>query len=226
MEDIVMKRLMVILAIVCSSAQIFASQLVIKGNIDVPFSVFINGEKYYSYNNKVNVGYLPSGNYGLEIYTEGNSYELLYDYSIDIPRNATVYATFTGDNRMYISTAKDAPAVVINLTPYPKRICTPVHVHHHHAAPKPVVHHAEPVHHKVAPKPAPRDVHHNAAPKPAPKDFHHHAAPTVHDTHKTAPTPKSHNDVKPNTTTHRERPTVSTGSKPAPTARTTPATRK
>lgn len=179
-----MKRVLVMLAIVWSSAHIFASELVVKGNIDVPFSVFINGEKYYSYNNKVNVGYLPSGRYGMEIYTEGNSYELLYDYSIDIPRHATVYATFTGDNRMYISTRKDGPAtVVVDLTPYPRHVYVPspkpvVHHHVHHASPspKPVVHHH--VHHA---SPTPKHVHHSS---PAPRK-------NSGSIHKTTPAPKS-----------------------------------
>ncbi|MBP5725071.1 MAG: hypothetical protein J6X18_16050 [Bacteroidales bacterium] len=200
MEDKVMKRLMVILAIVCSSAHIFASELVVKGKIDVPFSVFINGEKYYSYNNKVNIGYLPSGRYGMEIYTEGSSYELLYDYSIDIPKHATVYATFTGDNKMYISTKKDGPAtVVIDLTPYPHRLYVP--------APRPVVYHS-------TPKPAPHHHHHVApAPKPAP----HHAKPAPKpDNHKAAPAPKKDsrpapkNDSKSETKHYGPRNTVHT----------------
>lgn len=194
-----MKRLMVILAIVCSSAHMFASELVITGKIDVPFSVFINGEKYYSYNNKVNVGYLPTGRYGMEIYTEGNSFELLYDYSIDIPRNTTVYATFTGDNKMYISSIKDAPAVVIDLTPYPRRVhvaapaprpvyhSTPKPAPRHVApAPKPAPHHAAP-----APKPAPKKA--APAPKPTPSKAAPAPKPAPKDNHKAAPAPKNNN---------------------------------
>ena len=210
MEDKVMKRLMVIIAIVCSSAHIFASELVVKGKIDVPFSVFINGEKYYSYNNKVNIGYLPSGRYGMEIYTEGSSYELLYDYSIDIPKHATVYATFTGDNKMYISTKKDGPAtVVIDLTPYPHRLYVP--------APRPVVYHSTPKpaphHHHVAPAPKPAPHHAKPAPKPAP----HKAAPAPKpDNHKAAPAPKKDsrpapkNDSKSETKHYGPRNTVHT----------------
>lgn len=192
-----MKRLMVILAIICSSANIFASELVVNGKIDVPFSVFINGEKYYSYNNKVNVGYLPSGRYGMEIYTEGSSYELLYDYSIDIPKHATVYATFTGDNKMYISTKKDAPAtVIIDLTPYPHRLHAP--------APRPIVHHSKP-----APKPAP---HHHAAPAPKPAPHHHAApAPKSGSHHKASPAPKPNKGDN-----HKAEPAPKNNPKPAP----------
>mgnify|MGYP003289932215 CR=1 FL=1 len=212
-----MKRLMVILAIVCSSAHLFASELVVKGNIDAPFSVFINGEKYYSYNKKVNVGYLPSGRYGMEIYTEGNAYELLYDYTIDIPRNTTVYATFTNDNKMYISTVKDAPAVVIDLTPYPRRVVVPAPRPVYHAAPKPAPRHVapapRPAPHHVAPKPAP----HKAA--PAPKPAPHHAAPAPKpapkDNHKAAPAPKP----APKSNAARPAPTKNTG-------RSTPETRR
>ncbi|MBP5583510.1 MAG: hypothetical protein J6X43_06105 [Bacteroidales bacterium] len=187
-----MKRLMVILAIVCSSAYTFASELVVKGKIDAPFSVYVNGEKYYSYKNKVDVSYIPSGRYNLEIYTEGAYSELLYDYTINIPRRSTVYATFTGDNKMYISTEKDAPAtIIVDLTPYPRRVHAPVPVyhskpaHHHHApAPKPAPHKAAP-----APKPAPK----HDAPS-APRTNHKAATPTAHSTAKPAP---AKNEAKP-----------------------------
>jgi hypothetical protein len=187
-----MKRLMVTLAIVCSSVYMFASELIVKGKIDAPFSVYVNGEKYYSYKSKVDVSYLPSGRYNLEIYTEGAYSELLYDYTINIPRRSTVYATFTGDNKMYISTEKDAPAtIIVDLTPYPHRYHKPVPVyhstpkpapkHHHHAAPapKPAPHHAA-----LAPKPAPKP-----APKAesAPRSNHKSAAPAAHSTTKAAP---------------------------------------
>ena len=216
-----MKRLMVTLAIVCSSAYMFASELIVKGKIDAPFSVYVNGEKYYSYKSKVDVGYIPSGRYNLEIYTEGAYSELLYDYTINIPRRSTVYATFTGDNKMYISTEKDAPAtIIVDLTPYPRRVHAPMPVyhskpaHHHHApAPKPAPHKAAP-----APKPAP----HKAAPAPkpapkhdapsAPRTNHKAATPTAHSTAKAAPakseakpavkpsSPAPKNDTKSNTT--------------------------
>lgn len=211
MEDLVMKRFMVLLAIICSSAHIFASELVVKGNIDVPFSIFINGEKYYSYNNKVTVSNLPSGRYELEIYTEGRDYELLYDYAIDIPSRSTVFATFTGDNKMYVTREKDVPAIVIDLTPYPRRV-----VHYHTPAPKPVVHH-----HAPAPKPA---VHHNA---PAPKPAVHHSAPAPKPAvHHSAPAPKTNtkaaaHDNKPNNNAGR----TTTGPKKSPT-RSTPETRR
>ena len=176
---------MVTLAIVCSSAYMFASELIVKGKIDAPFSVYVNGEKYYSYKSKVDVGYIPSGRYNLEIYTEGAYSELLYDYMIDIPRRSTVYATFTGDNKMYISTEKDAPAtIIVDLTPYPRRVHAPVPVyhskpaHHHHApAPKPAPHKAAP-----APKPAPK----HDAPS-APRTNHKAATPTAHSTAKATP---------------------------------------
>ncbi|MBO7124858.1 MAG: hypothetical protein J6V74_03330 [Bacteroidales bacterium] len=187
-----MKRLMVTLAIVCSSAYMFASELIVKGKIDAPFSVYVNGEKYYSYKSKVDVGYIPSGRYNLEIYTEGAYSELLYDYTINIPRRSTVYATFTGDNKMYISTEKDAPAtIIVDLTPYPRRVHAPVPVyhskpaHHHHApAPKPAPHKAAP-----APKPAPK----HDAPS-APRTNHKAATPTAHSTAKPAP---AKNEAKP-----------------------------
>ena len=181
---------MVTLAIVCSSAYMFASELIVKGNIDAPFSVYVNGEKYYSYKSKVDVGYIPSGRYNLEIYTEGAYSELLYDYTIDIPRRSTVYATFTGDNKMYISTEKDAPAtIIVDLTPYPRHVHAPVPVYH-----------SKPAHHAPAPKPAPHKV--APAPKPAPKHDapsaprtnHKAATPTAHSTAKTAP---AKNEAKP-----------------------------
>ena len=179
-----MKRLMIILAIVFSSAQIYASRLVVKGNIDAPFSVFIGGEKYYSYKNEVNISYLPRGVYRMEVYVEGAAYEQLYDCSIDIPRNTTVRATFTGDNKMYITNYDNAPTIILDVTPYPHR-----HVAHHAPAPKPVYHsvpkHApapKPVH-----KPAPAPKPHKAAPapKPAPK-----AAPAAKPAPKANPAPK------------------------------------
>lgn len=212
-----MKRLMVILAILCSSAHMFASELVVKGKIDVPFSVFINGEKYYSYNNKVNVGYIPSGVYKMEIYTEGRYYELLYDYSINIPRHSTVYATFTGDNKMYISTERDAPAVVIDLTPYPRRYHAPkphyvAPVYHYHSTPK-VVH------------------HHHAAPKAAPA-HHHHSAPKVASSHKPVPkaspapkTSSSRASAPKSTSSTRSTSTASSRDSKSHTARGTVATR-
>ena len=215
MEDKVMKRLMVLLAIICSSAHIFASELVVRGNIDVPFSIFINGEKYYSYNNKVTVSNLPSGRYDLEIYTEGRDYELLYDYAINIPSRSTVFATFNGENKMYISTEKDAPAIIVDLTPYPRRV-----VHHYAPAPKPVVHHyapaPKPVVHRPAPAPKPA-VHHSA---PAPKPAVHHSAPAPKSAPK--PTPKAApNDKKPSANTGR----TTTGPKKTAT-RSTPETRR
>lgn len=209
-----MKRLMVILAILCSSAHMFASELVVKGKIDVPFSVFINGEKYYSYNNKVNVGYIPSGVYKMEIYTEGRYYELLYDYSINIPRHSTVYATFTGDNKMYISTERDAPAVVIDLTPYPRRYHAPrphyvAPVYHYHSTPKVVHHH-----------------HHHAAPA------HHHSSPKVASSHKPAPkaspapkTSSSRASAPKSTSSTRSTSTASSRDSKSHTARSTVATR-
>lgn len=163
LEDRVMKRLMIILAIVFSSAQIYASRLVVKGNIDAPFSVFIGGEKYYSYKNEVNISNLPRGVYRMEVYVEGAAYEQLYDCSIDIPRNTTVRATFTGDNRMYITKYDNAPTIILDVTPYPHRQV------HYAPAPKPVpVYHSTPKPHKAAPapKPAPKA---NPAPKPASK---------------------------------------------------------
>ena len=165
-----MKRLMVTLAIVCSSVYMFASELVVKGKIDAPFSVYVNGEKYYSYKSKVDVSYLPSGRYNLEIYTEGAHSELLYDYTINIPRRSTVYATFTGDNKMYISTEKDGPAtIIVDLTPYPRRVHKPVPVYH--STPK-----------KVKPAPAPK----KDAPS-APRTSTKAATPTAHSTAKAAP---------------------------------------
>lgn len=146
-----MKRLMFILAIVCSTANIFASELVIKGNVDVAFSVFVNGEKYYSYYHEVTIKNLPKGTYDVEIYTEGANFELLYDFSVNVPKNTTVYATFDGNNTMYITNKKDVNnKIIVDLTPYPKR--TP--------KPAPNVYRSVPKK-EVAPKPAP-------APKSAP----------------------------------------------------------
>lgn len=201
MEDLVMKRLVVIAAIVLSAANIFASQLVIKGNVDIPFSVFINGEKYYSYNNKVTVTNLSSGRYGMEIYTEGNSNELLYDYSIDVPWSSTVFATFTGDNKMYISTSNNTPNVVVHLNPYPRRVVVPVY---HHPAPAP-----RPCYHST---PAPTSRHY-AAPAPKP---HHHAAPAPKNNNK--PSAPNHGEAKP----HNEKSSYTTArASSAPTSRAT-----
>jgi len=107
---------------------IFASNLIVKGEIDVPFSVFINGQKYYSYNNMVTISNLSRGCYNMEIYTEGARYELLYECTIDIPRNTTVTTTFTGSNTLYVSSKRYADPVIIHVTPYPHR--TVNHVHH------------------------------------------------------------------------------------------------
>ena len=152
-----MKRLMILLAIVCSSLQMFASELIVKGEIDAPFSVFINGQKYYSYNHKVTISSIPKGYYNLQIYTEGSSYELLYDCNITIQRNAKVTATFTGDNHIYVYTNAVTTPVIVEVMPYPHR---PV-IHSeprnvYYSKPKKAPHYA-------APAPAPRP-----APKPAP----------------------------------------------------------
>lgn len=196
MEDLVMKRLVVIAAIVLSAANIFASELVIKGNVDIPFSVIINGEKYYSYNNKVTVTNLSRGRYGMEIYTEGNSNELLYDYSIDVPWSSTVYATFTGDNKMYISTSNNTPNVVVHLNPYPRRVVVPVY--HQSARPPRPCYHSTPAptsRHYAAPAHKP---HHHATPASKP---HHHAAPAPKSGPKhAAPAPK--NNSKPSAPNH------------------------
>ena len=140
-----MKRVITIMAILFSAAQIFASELIVKGKIDVPFSVFINGEKYYSYNSQVNISNIPRGYYNMQIYTEGASYELLYDCRIEIQRNEIVTASFTGDNTIYISSTRVATPVILDVTPYPYRV-VPAHVHHHVApAPKPTrVYHSKP----------------------------------------------------------------------------------
>ena len=212
MEDLVMKRLVVIAALVLSTANIFASDLIVRGNVDIPFSVFINGEKYYSYNNKVTISNLCRGTYGMEIYTEGNSNELLYDYSIDVPWSSTVYATFTGDNKMYISTSNNTPNVVVNLTPYPRRVVAPVY-HYYAPAPRP--------HYYSTPAPAPSHHHYGA---PAPKPNHYEAPASNHAPHHAAPEPK-HNDT-PSTPNHGEaRPhndksnSATVGTHPAPTSR-------
>lgn len=123
------------LAILFSVSQIYASELIVKGKIDVPFSVFINGEKYYSYNSQVNITNLPRGYYNMQIYTEGATYELLYDCRIEIPRNEIVTATFTGDNQIYISSARIASPVVLHVTPYPHRSAG---YSHPHSAPRPI----------------------------------------------------------------------------------------
>ncbi len=198
-----MKRIMVILAMVLSSVNIFASELILKGNVDVPFSVYVNGEKYYSYNNKVTITNLPSGRYNLEIFTEGYSRELLYDYTVDVPYRSTVYATFNGNHKMYVSTERDRNnVVVVDLTPYPRRHVTHV-VHHPAPAPRPVVHHYAP-----APK---HHVYERHDHKPAP-------AP-----HKAAPAPKAEHKVAPKNDGHKP---ANTGTvRTAPSTRSTASTR-
>lgn len=151
-----MKRILTTLAIVLSTVQIFASELIIKGKIDMPFSVVINNEKYYSYNNQIHISNLYKGTYFMEIYVEGYVCELLYNCSIDIPKNAIVTATFTGDNRIYVSSAKTNHSTSIYVTPYPHRNVvhnkvyqstpkksTPSHmapVHSHSSQPKDIDH--------------------------------------------------------------------------------------
>lgn len=185
---------------VLSSVNIFASELILKGNVDVPFSVYVNGEKYYSYNNKVTITNLPSGRYNLEIFTEGYSRELLYDYTVTVPYRSTVYATFNGNHKMYISTERDRNnVVVVDLTPYPRRHVTHV-VHHPAPAPRPVV------------------VHHSA-PKPCYDKNNHKPAPAPKAEHKVAPKNDNH---KPATNNGSVRTTPSTRST---TARTTVHTR-
>lgn len=202
MEDLVMKKIFAIIATMFCTANLFASELVVKGNIDVPFSIFINGDKYYSYNNAINVTNLPAGSYGLEIYTEGASYELLYDYTITVPSHSTVYATFDGSNKMYIESERNTPAVVIDLTPYPRRALGPAHrpaVHHY--APEPNIHHSAP---------APKHDMHKAA--PAPKNDNHKTSPAPkNDNHKASPAPKN-NDTKATTRSNNTKPSVSTSS--------------
>lgn len=114
-----MKRIISILAIIFCSAQMFASELIIRGEIDVPFSVFVNGEKYYSYYSKVTISNLPRGIYDVEIYTESSSNDLLYDCRIEVPKNSRVTATFTGDNQITISSDKYTKPVIIQTTVYP-----------------------------------------------------------------------------------------------------------
>lgn len=139
-----MKRFITVMAVIFCAAQIFASELIIKGKIDVPFSVFINGEKYYSYNSQVNISNIPRGYYNMQIYTEGANYELLYDCRIEIQRNEIVTATFSGDNKIYISSTRVSSPVILDVTPYPYRVAHP----HHYAprpAPKPTrVYHSKP----------------------------------------------------------------------------------
>ena len=223
MEDLVMKRLVVIAAIVLSAANIFASELVIKGNVDVPFSVFINGEKYYSYNNMVTITNLSCGRYGMEIYTEGYANELLYNYSIDVPWSSTVYATFTGDNKMYISTSNNTPNVVVHLNPYARRVVVPVC---HYSTPAPRPHYnASPAHrpHNHYDAPTPKPQHHVA---PAPKPSSHHAAPAPNYNNKpSAPNrdvERPHNEKSSSATV---RPSTAPTSK-ANTSRSTTSTRR
>lgn len=135
-----MKRVFSVLAIIFCTVQLFASELVIRGEVDVPFSVYINGEKYYSYYSQVTVSNLIRGTYRVEIYTESARQELLYDCRIDVPRNSRVVATFTGDNHIYVSSNKYTKPVTIVTVAYPHRVV-----------------HSEPV--RVAPK---------GHPKPAP----------------------------------------------------------
>lgn len=134
-----MKRVFSVLATIFCTVQMFASELVIRGEVDVPFSVYINGEKYYSYYSQVTVSNLIRGTYRVEIYTESARQELLYDCRIDVPRNSRVVATFTGDNHIYVSSNKYTKPVTIVTVAYPHRV-----EHHTHVV------HSEPV--RVAPK--------------------------------------------------------------------------
>ena len=62
-----MKRFITIVAIIFSTAQIFASDLIIRGEVDIPFSVYVNGQKYYSYYNQVTIPNIPQGYYSVQI---------------------------------------------------------------------------------------------------------------------------------------------------------------
>ena len=212
-----MKRLMVILASICFAANIFASELIVKGNIDVPFSVYINGEKYYSYNSKVTVDYISSGKHKMEIYTEGASFELLYDCVIDIPRKSTVYATFTGDNKMYISSTKNSPEIVVELIPYPKRT-------YYSPAPKPVkTYHATPKKNSApVAKTAPSKTSTTA--KPATNSHTTTKATATNTSRPSSTTVKSTSTTTPKSTTTTA--TTKTAEPKKATARTTANTRK
>ncbi len=152
-----MKRFIAIVAIIFSTAQIFASDLIIRGEVDIPFSVYVNGQKYYSYYNQVTISNIPRGYYSVQIYAEGGSNELMYDCRINVPKRTTVTATFTGGNEIYVSSTRYATPMVIDVTPYP----------HRYAAPATPVHH-EPahVHHSVPKKSTPIN-HNSSAAKPA-----------------------------------------------------------
>ncbi len=172
-----MKRILTTLAIVLSSVQIFASELIIKGKIDMPFSVIINNEKYYSYNNQIHIPNLYKGTYFMEIYVEGYVCELLYNCSIDIPKNAIVTATFTGDNRIYVSSAKTNHSTSIYVTPYPHRNAAPNKVYH--STPKrSTPSHAAPVHSSQ-----PKDIDHSTGkPKQTTSSSSSHAKPATSNT--------------------------------------------
>lgn len=135
-----MKRFIAIVAIIFSTAQIFASDLIIRGEVDIPFSVYVNGQKYYSYYNQVTISNIPRGYYSVQIYAEGGSNELMYDCRIDVPKRTTVTATFTGGNEIYISSTRYTTPAVMNVTPYPHRHNAPIHHesagHVHHSTPK------------------------------------------------------------------------------------------
>lgn len=169
-----MKRFIAIVAIIFSTAQIFASDLIIRGEVDIPFSVFVNGQKYYSYYNQVTISNIPRGYYSVQIYAEGGSNELMYDCRIDVPKRTTVTATFTGGNEIYVSSTRYATPVVIDVTPYP----------HRHAAPAPPVHH-EPahVHHSVPKKSTP--AHHNSS------NNNNNARPAQSNTSRSTPSTRS-----------------------------------
>lgn len=152
-----MKRVIAIVAIIFSTAQIFASDLIIRGEVDIPFSVYVNGQKYYSYYNQVTISNIPKGYYNVQIYAEGGSNELMYNCRIDVPKKTTVTATFTGGNQIYISSTRYATPVIMNVTPYPHRYG--VHAPTYH---EPV----GPVHHSTPKKSAPIN-HNSSATKPA-----------------------------------------------------------
>lgn len=153
-----MKRFITIVAIIFSSAQIFASDLIIRGEVDIPFSVYVNGQKYYSYYNQVTIPNIPQGYYSVQIYAEGASNELMYDCRIDVPRRTTVTATFTGGNQIYVTSTRYANPVIIDVTPYPHRY-GPSHDMHHEPAPH--------VHQSVPQRPKPAHHQNNGSARPA-----------------------------------------------------------
>lgn len=88
-----MKTLMVTVAIILGSFQMFASDLVITSSHPKPFSIKINGDIYHSYRGEVIVRDLAPGNYRITVISNNKHHQSGLTQHIHIPARANVFAT-------------------------------------------------------------------------------------------------------------------------------------